>query len=181
MRIEPLNRSMGLVLALLMLGCANRAAEPAKSAEPVPAAAPAQAAAPAPTPDDLQILREKILADKKLLVAANMELTESEAKGFWPIYDAYQKDLQGINRRIAAQLESYADDLKNGTLTDAGAKKLIDESVSIGQAEADLKPRYAPKLGKVLPARKVARYLQIENKIRAVVRYDIATGVPLVE
>ena len=179
MRIELLRKSMGVVLALLLLGCANKNAEPAKSAEPAPTAEPA--AAQAPTPDDLQILREKIRADKKLLVAANMELTAPEAKGFWPIYDEYQKDLQGINRRIAAQIESYAEDLRTGTLTDDGAKQLIDESVSIEQAEADLKSRYAPKLGKVLPARKVARYLQIENKIRAVIRYDLATGVPLVE
>jgi hypothetical protein len=66
-------------------------------------------------------------------------------------------------------------------MTDEGAKKLIEESVSIEQAEAALKPIYAPKLGKVLPARKVVRYLQIENKIRAVVRYDLVSGLPLVE
>jgi hypothetical protein len=39
--------------------------------------------------DNMQILRDKIKADKKLLVAANMELTESEAKGFWPVYEEY--------------------------------------------------------------------------------------------
>ena len=130
--------------------------------------------------DNMQILRDKIKADKKLLVAANMELTESEAKGFWPIYDQYQKDLQKINRRIAALLESYADDYRAKSLTDDKAKKLIDEALAIDRAEADLKSAYAPKLGKVLPVRKVVRYLQIENKIRAVVKYDIASGVPLV-
>ena len=60
----------------------------------------------------MQILRDKIRADKKLVVAANMELTESEAKGFWPIYDQYQKDLQKLNQRIIALLESYADDFE---------------------------------------------------------------------
>jgi hypothetical protein len=130
--------------------------------------------------DNMQILREKIKADKKLLVATNMELTESEAKGFWPIYDQYQKDLQKINRRIVAVLESYADDYRAKSLTDAKAKKLIDEALAIERAEADLKSTYAPKLIKVLPVTKVARYLQIENKIRAVVKYDIASGVPLV-
>ncbi|MGE5305142.1 MAG: hypothetical protein ACM3TN_17670 [Alphaproteobacteria bacterium] len=130
--------------------------------------------------DNMQILREKIKADKKLLVATNMELTESEAKGFWPIYDQYQKDLQKINQRIVALLDSYADDYRNKSLTDEKAKKLINEALAIEQAEADLKSTYAPKLSKVLPVRKVARYLQIENKIRAVVKYDIASGVPLV-
>ncbi len=156
-------KTASAALAILLLGFAARGAE-----EDPPA-------------DNLQILRAKIRADKKLLVAANMELTESEAKGFWPVYDEYQKDLNGINRRIAALLESYADDLRSGTLTDDGAKKLIEESVAIEQAEADLKSRYAPKLDKLIPARKVARYLQIENKIRAVVRYDLVSGLPLVE
>jgi hypothetical protein len=131
--------------------------------------------------DNMQILREKIKADKKLVVATNMELTESEAKGFWPIYDEYQKDLQKINRRIVSLLESYAADFRGKSLTDEKAKKLIEEAVAIEQAEANLKSTYAPKLSKVLPVRKVARYLQIENKIRAVVKYELAQGVPLVQ
>jgi hypothetical protein len=130
--------------------------------------------------DNMQILRDKIKADKKLVVAANMELTESEAKAFWPIYDAYQKDLQKINQRIVALLDNYADDARKKSLTDDKAKKLIDEAVAIDQAEANIKSGYAPKLSKALPAIKVARYLQIENKIRAVIKYDLAQGVPLV-
>lgn len=130
--------------------------------------------------DNMQILRDKIRADKKLVVATNMELTESEAKVFWPIYEQYQKDLQKINRRMANLLESYADDFRNKSLTDEKAKKLIDEALKIDRAEADLKSTYAPKLSKALPITKAVRYLQIENKIRAVVKYDIASGVPLV-
>ena len=131
--------------------------------------------------DNMQILRDKIKADKKLVVATNMELTESEAKAFWPIYDEYQKDLQKINRRIVNVLDSYASDARAKTLTDEKAKKLIDEALAIEQAETNLKSAYAPKLSKVLPVKKVARYLQIENKIRAVVKYDLAQGVPLVQ
>jgi len=130
--------------------------------------------------DNMQILREKLMADKKLVVALNMELTESEAKAFWPIYEQYQKDLQRINGRIVTVLGSYADDFRGKSLTDDKAKKLIDEALAVDQAEANLKSTYAPQLSKALPARKVVRYLQIENKIRAVVKYDLASGVPLV-
>jgi hypothetical protein len=129
--------------------------------------------------DNMQILRDKIKADKKLLVATNMELTESEAKAFWPIYEQYQKELQRINQRIAKLVESYADDARSKSLTDDKAKKLIDDAAAIDQTEANLKSAYAPKLSKALPVKKVARYLQIENKIRAVVKYDLAQGVPL--
>ena len=131
--------------------------------------------------DNMQILREKVKADKKLLVATNMELTESEAKGFWPVYEDYQKDLTAINQRIVKLVESYAADYRANALTDEKAKKLVDELVAIEQAEAGLKATYVPKLSKVLPQKKVARYLQIENKIRAVVKYGLAEGVPLVQ
>ena len=155
-------RIIGVGVAMMLLGFA-----PLSVAQDKPA-------------DNMQILRDKIRADKKLVVAANMELTESEAKGFWPVYDQYQKDLEKINRRIGSVLESYADDFRKKSLTDDKAKKLINEAVAIDKAEADLKTSYAPKLSKVLPMIKVVRYLKIENKIRALVRYDIASGVPLV-
>ena len=48
---------------------------------------------------DMQILMEKVKADKKLLVAQNMNLTDAESQAFWPIYDSYQKDLNAINQR----------------------------------------------------------------------------------
>ena len=60
-----------------------------------------------PTASDMEILREKIYADKKLLVAENMELTEEEAKKFWPVYEAYQEDLHKINGRIANIINEY--------------------------------------------------------------------------
>ena len=163
MRMDFVKKTIGATIAMMMLGLA-----PLSLAQDKPA-------------DNMQILRDKIKADKKLVVATNMELTESEAKGFWPIYGEYQKDLQKINQRIANLLESYASDFRGKSLTDEKAKKLINEAVAIEQAEANLKSTYAPKLSKVLPVKKVARYLQIENKIRAVVKYELATGVPLVQ
>jgi hypothetical protein len=145
------------------------------------AAFPAPALTQDKPADNMQILREKIKADKKLVVAANMELTESEAKGFWPVYEQVQKDLAAINQRIAKLIESYAADYRANTLTDEKAKKLIDEMVAIEQAEAGLKTSSVPKLRKVLPEKKVARYLQIENKIRAAVKYELAAQVPFVQ
>ena len=131
--------------------------------------------------DNMQILRDKVKADKKLLIATNMELTESEAKGFWPVYEGYQKKLTAINQRMVKLIESYAADYQANTLTDEKAKKLTEELVAIGKAEAELQAASVPKLSKVLPPKKVARYLQIENKIRAVVKYELAKAVPLVE
>jgi hypothetical protein len=130
---------------------------------------------------NMQILLDKIKADKKALVAANMQLTDTEAKAFWPIYDQYQKDLKVINDRLAGAILAYADAYNAGPVPDSTAKKLLDESIAIDESEVRLRREYAAKLTRVIPAAKAARYLQIENKIRAAVRYELASRIPLVE
>src|SRR5574342_637652 len=79
---------------------------------------------------NMEILRQKIKADKKLLVAANMDLTETEAKGFWPVYDSYQADLQAINQRLGRLILRYADLYNAKSLTDDAAKSLMDEALA---------------------------------------------------
>ena len=143
--------------------------------------APSAIAQDKPADTNMQILLEKVKADKKLVVAANMDLNESEAKGFWPIYDAYQKDLQGLNERLTKAILAYADAYNNKTLTDTQAMQLTNEAIAIDQDEVNLRRKYSAKLNGVIPAKKVARYLQIENKIRAAIRYDLAAGIPLVQ
>jgi len=130
---------------------------------------------------NMQILRDKLRADKKLIVAANMRLTDAEAKAFWPLYDAYQNDLKAINLRLGNGIVTYADAYAANTIDDAMAKRLLDESVAIDESEARLRKDFASKLMNALPATKAVRYLQIESKIRAAVRYEIAANIPLVE
>ena len=142
-------------------------------------AAPAMAQNTATT--NMEILRQKIKADKKLVVAENLKLTDAEGTAFWPVYDAYQKDLQQINQRLTAAILAYADAYNKGPVTNETAKKLLDEALAIDDAEAKLKSATVPKILAALPAMKAARYIQIENKIRAAVRYELAAAIPLVE
>ena len=130
---------------------------------------------------NMDILRQKIKADKKLVVAENLKLTDAEGAKFWPVYDAYQKDLTQINERLAAVVLAYADAYNKGAVTDATAKKLIDDAAAVDDAEAALRKTSLPKILAALPATKAARYIQIENKIRAVIRYEMAAGIPLVQ
>jgi hypothetical protein len=130
---------------------------------------------------NMEILRQKIKADKKLVVAQNLNLTDAEATAFWPVYEAYQKDLQQINRRLASAIDAYADAYNKGPVSNDTAKKLLDEALAIDDAEVQLKKAATPKIMAALPAMKAARYIQIENKIRAAIRYDLAANIPLVE
>jgi hypothetical protein len=106
-------------------------------------------------------------------------LTEAEAQKFWPVYDEYQQDLQRSNDRIAKLLESYAADYKGNSFTDEKAKKLLDDWIAIEKDESQRRSTFAPKVLSALPPKKAARYLQIENEYRILLRYQLAAAVPL--
>jgi hypothetical protein len=129
--------------------------------------------------DNMQIVRDKIKADKKLFVAEAMGFTDSEAKAFWPVYENYQKDLMNRNDRAIRMIESYAKNYQS--MTNEAAKKLTDEFLAIKAGQQKLMASYLPQFRKVLPDIKVARYYQLENKISAVVNYDLAMNIPLVK
>ena len=127
--------------------------------------------------DNMEVLRDKLRADKKLVVAEAMELTEAQAAAFWPVYENYQKDLAALNNRALKLIKDYA--TSYGDMTDPAAKGMVDSFLAIEKDRIQLMQTYAPKLRKVLPEVKVARYYQIENKIRAVVNYELAQEIPL--
>lgn len=129
---------------------------------------------------NMEILAQKVKADKKLLVAMNMTLTDAESKGFWPVYESYQADLHKVNTRLDQLISDYAQAYNSGVVSDTTAGKLIKEFLYMEVEEMKLRAANVKQLTKVLPAKKVMRYLQIENKIRAVIRYEVAAGVPLV-
>ena len=146
----------------------------------VPAQAQTKPAADKPA-DSMQYLREKLIADKKAVVAANMTLTEAEAKAFWPLYEEYQKELHKINDQLATLIVTYTKDHGAGKLTNEKARAALDRYIAVEEAELKFKKTFVPKLAKVLPGLKVARYMQLENKIRAIVKYEIAGEVPLAQ
>ena len=129
--------------------------------------------------DNMQIVRDKVKADRKLFVAEGMGLTESEAKAFWPIYDRYQNEMIKINGRTVTMIKDYAKNYQ--TMTNDVAKKLTDEFLAIQAEQQKLRLSYLPQFRKALPDKKVARYYQIENKISAAVGYELATEIPLMK
>jgi len=129
--------------------------------------------------DNMQLVREKIQTDKKLFIAQNMNLTESEAKVFWPVYENYQKDLEKLVDKTVKLIENYSANYQ--TMTEEAAKELINGYLAIEGERVALMKSFLSKFRKVLPEKKVARYYQLENKIDAVVNYGLAKQIPLVK
>ena len=127
----------------------------------------------------MEVLREKVRADKKLVVALALDLSESEATGFWPVYGAYQSDMVAHYDRVAKLISDYATAYQK--MTDETATQLLGELLALQSDHAALLQRYVPRFQRVLPPRKVARFYQVENKIRAMVDYELARDIPLLK
>jgi Spy/CpxP family protein refolding chaperone len=141
------------------------------------AASPALAQAAAETPS--AALLAKVQSDKKGLVEKSMNLTAAEAQKFWPLYEKFQRELAGPHKEYTRAVLDYV--AAENSLTDANAKRLAQQILSAQVAEAKLRERQFKEVSKVLPGVKAARYMQIENKIQAVQRYESAKVVPLAE
>lgn len=129
--------------------------------------------------DQMEILREKARADKKLVVATALALTEGEAKVFWPVYNAYQSDMITHYDKLLSLIDRFTQ--AYDTMTDEAATRLLNEYLGLEANHVALLKAYVPRFQKVLPALKVARLYQIENKMRALVNYDLARQIPLVK
>ena len=131
--------------------------------------------------DDVEITRSDIQADRKALVAANMELTETEGAAFWPVYNAYRQEMNKVTGRAVKVIMDYAAAYNDDSLTDEQAGALIKEYLGAKQDKAKLAASYQKKFEKVLPGKKVARFYQIENRLDLIVEMAAAVEIPLVK
>jgi hypothetical protein len=149
---------LAVVLTLALFATPGRAGEAAKA--------------------NLDILRDTIRANRKALVAANLKLTDEEAARFWPLYDRYQAELTAVQDRAAKVIEDYTAGFRD--LSNEKALKLADDWLSAEGDRVKVRREYLDQFAKVLPGRTVVRFYQIENKMDAVLRYELAGAIPVV-
>jgi hypothetical protein len=162
-----------LIMVLVLAGVCGLA---------VPAAR-AQAAAskdsPTITDQDIQLLRQDIRSNKKQLVAANLVLTDAEATKFWPVYDQYAAEMTKIGDQKYALIKEYAQNF--GSLSDAQAQDLMNRSLALDEATAQLRIKYLPIVGKVLPGSKTATFFQIDRRLSGLIDLQVSSQIPLVQ
>lgn len=132
---------------------------------------------------DMQALRNAVRTDRKAFVASTLQLTDAEAKKFWPLYDAYQRDVDLANQRRNVVVTALIG--MDKPPSDLYARNLATELMAADEAEVKSRRSLQNRLmrgvpTRILPPKKAARYLQLESKIRAVQAYDIAANIPLV-
>lgn len=126
----------------------------------------------------IQALQTQLKADRQAVVAANLPLTDGESKIFWPVYKEYRAEVEQIGDRVAKLVVAYAANFD--TMNDTKAEAFFKEQMEIDRARVALREKWVPRVRKVLPTLKAARFFQIENKIDAIVMLTLASEIPLV-
>ena len=130
--------------------------------------------------EDSAELRKQIMMDqKKLIVMDNMDFTEEEAKAFWPVFAKHQEKLFQVNQRGAKLILAYASVYQ--TMTDEQAAELIDEYFDIQDDRQHVMKKMMVDVEKVLPPKKAFRYMQVEAKLLAIARFELAKEIPLAQ
>lgn len=131
----------------------------------------------AQTATDIQLTRAEIQKARQEIVAAGMQLTEDEALVFWPAYRDYRVEMARVGDRLVKVITEFA--ASNATLNDEQATRLLDEYLDIRSKDLSVKKKYVGVFRKLLPAPKVTRFFQLENKLDAVVQYELGAEIPL--
>ena len=129
--------------------------------------------------NEVEALRTVMQTERKILVMQEMQLTPAEAEDFWPLYDEYSAESKKLGDLRVKVITDYA--ANYGSMTDDLAKRLLDDSVKYRERQIKLQKKYIRKFRSVLPEIKVTRLFQLDNKINAIVDYDLAAEIPLME
>ena len=128
---------------------------------------------------DVALLRQDVRSEKKQIIAANLELTDTEATRFWPVYDQYSAELTELGDQKYALIKEYAQGF--GKLTDEQALSLIKRSLALDEQLAQLRSKYVTIFNKVLPGTKTATFFQMDRRIGALIDLQLAAQIPFVQ
>jgi hypothetical protein len=127
--------------------------------------------------DDTELLISQIQNDKRAVVLTTMQMTDDQVRAFTPIYDKYQADMKKLSGRAVEMLNKFA--ANYGSMTDDAAKDILNEWLKLRDERNDITRKYAKEMGRALPATKVLQWVQIENKLNALLDVQAAGVVPI--
>ena len=128
--------------------------------------------------DEIELTRSIIQTQRQAIVTAAMQLTDEESQSFWPLYREYREGMRKVDDRSVRLITGYSENYDS--MSDEFAQAMVKEFMAIRQAELDVTRKYMKRFQKILPAQKVARFFQLENKLDAVIDYELASEIPLV-
>ena len=126
---------------------------------------------------EIALLRRDLRSEKKRLIAMNLPLTDEEATRFWPVYDRYVGEMTRLHDGFYAIIKDYSEN--NTTWTDAQFTTMLEKWVKFQVDAAKTRQTFIPLVGKAIPPKKAALFLQIDRRLYAMMDLQVSTFLPL--
>jgi hypothetical protein len=126
----------------------------------------------------VELMRKDVRAEKADIVAKTMELDADQAAAFWPVYKQYEAEAKALGDERLAVIQDLAEHFES--LNDAKAKGLLERSLNVEEKRVALQRKYADEMLKVLPAKVVARFFQVDSRINNLINLEVSSQIPLV-
>lgn len=111
-------------------------------------------------PDGSRPNMEKLKAMKVGVITEKLELTESQAKGFWPIYNQFDDERQDLNRAMRSKMRDSRDEES----TEKSELARQDEIFELREKELALAKRYRPEFLRVISAKQYSDLVLAERE-----------------
>lgn len=108
-----------------------------------------------------------------------MEFSADEAAKFWPLYKQYETAQNAVGDEKVSLIKDYAANYQS--MTDQKAGELLGRLIAVEDKSTAAKRQFVQELQKVLPAKKVAQYYQVENRIKMLTDLELASQIPIVK
>jgi hypothetical protein len=131
------------------------------------------------TDTDIALLRSDVQAQRTDVVAHTMQLSDADAKNFWPLYREYSTKEQAIGDQRVSAIKDYAG--QYDAMTDAQADGLVVRMMKFDQSRTQLRTDYYPKFKKAIGAKQAAKFLQVDNRLNLLVDLQIANAIPIIQ
>ena len=125
--------------------------------------------------------RALLQAGREEIIREDLRMSDKESAGFWPVYEAYHAEIMAVRDRQARMIADFLKTYRDGALTNDYAENLIKDHFDIKGELLAVQKKFVRQFRKILPALKVARFYQLENKMDAEIDAQLALFVPLVE
>ena len=128
---------------------------------------------------EIELVRSAFKLDKKAAVASFMQLPDSSATKFWPIYNKYETESSAIGDRRIKLLEKYASVYQK--LDKVTAEKLWKESAAIQKSEVGLREKYADIVKRDISATVALNFYMAEDYIATAIKYKLYSDIPAIQ
>lgn len=129
--------------------------------------------------EDIKLFRKDVRSLKKQIIAANMDLTDTEAQQFWPIYDKYTSELAAITDTKYTLLQEYAQNYS--AMTGDQAESYIKGRVAVEESIMKLRLKYFPVFRQVLSGKATALFFQMDWRLGLIMELQLTSQTPLIE